>query len=112
MKAVLNEKPRIFSVNSITISDWGRIHLEPNEMITFVSPNGKECDFTATDWGYYLASSLNGRMRREGFKIALVKNPSGKLFLNAVSESKLSIFEEYLKSQSSEIIMWLDEYGE
>jgi len=40
--------------------------------------------------------------------VALVKNQSGKLFVNAVEEDKTELFDMYLIDQKSEIIMWLD----
>lgn len=109
MKNDLTEKPREFGVTGHTIRDYGKIRLAPWEMVSFVSPDGRECDFTATDWGFYLAPSLNGRLRNQGFKTALVENSDGKFFLNAVEEDKIMLFEQYLEEQGSTVVSWLSD---
>ena len=78
-------------------------------MVTLVSPSGRECDVTAMEWGFYLAPSLNERLRAQGFKVALVCNSQGKLFLNAVECDKHSLFDQYLHEQQSKLISWLDD---
>lgn len=109
MNIKLSEKPRTFEVGNIVINDYGKIALKPWDMIAVMTENGRECDISATDWGFYLGSSLNSRMRKEGFKVALVKNPYGKVFVNAVEEDKIYLFEKYLVEQKSTVVMWLDE---
>lgn len=109
MKSALRTKPRAFTVGTITINDWGAVQLEPNEMVSIQTPSGRSCDITVTDWGLYLGSSLDARMRAEGFRVALVENAGGKHFLNAVERDKLPLFEAYLRSQGSKIIAWLDD---
>ena len=80
-------------------------------MVSMVSPGGKECDFTAMSWGFYLAPSINVRLRNQGFKVALVINQQGKLFLNAVEIDKMALFEGYLQTnQESKVLCWLDEW--
>lgn len=107
MKACLNDIAREFDVGEARIRDFGQIELGPGEMISVVSASGRECDITATDWGLYLAPSLNGRLATQGFRVALVENPQGKLFLNAVEEGKLDIFHVYLAEQGSRVVSWL-----
>jgi len=109
MKLDLSEDPREFTAAGNTIRDYGKIQLASWEMVSFVTPAGRECDFTATEWGFYLAPSLNGRLQDQGFRTALVKNSGGKFFLNAVEEDKMSMFERYLKDQESVVVAWLDE---
>lgn len=108
MKLNIKDEPRVFGVGEIKISDYGKIELAPQEMVAVVSLSSRECDITATEWGFYLGSSINSRMRKEGFKVALVKNQSGKIFVNAVEEDKTELFNKYLINQKSELIMWLD----
>ncbi len=108
MKMNLMNKPRVFDVGERKISDYGKIELLPQEMVSVVSISSRECDITATEWGFYLGSSTNSRMREAGFKVALVKNQSGKIFVNAVEDDKTEMFNKYLVDQKSEIIMWLD----
>ena len=99
---------RSFKVNEIEIKEVAKIDLNSNEMVTFVK-NDKEFDFVAKEWGYYATPSINGRLKKFGYKTALVKNSDGKLFINVVEEEKLNKFLDYLKKEKSEIIEWLDE---
>ena len=95
----------------MAISDYGKVNLNPNDMVSFKTDSGAECDFTAKPWGFYLASSLNQRLKKEGFKVALVVNGQGKLYLNAVEASKMDLFKEYLAAnQNSRVICWLDDW--
>jgi hypothetical protein len=110
MKTEFSCNPRIFMVGGIEVHDTGKIYLEPNEMVSFVTPGGKECDFTATKWGFYLAPSLNSRLKREGFKTALVMNGDNKLFVNAVEVDKIELFNSYLETNNSRVLCWLDEW--
>ena len=41
MKIKIFKKPRIFSVNKINIKDFGKIRLEQNEMISFITKTKK-----------------------------------------------------------------------
>jgi Zn/Cd-binding protein ZinT len=109
MKFKENQPPRVFQVGTdIQISDCGKVELEANEMLTFVS-DGKEYDFTAKSWGYYVTSSINGRVARNGYKTALVKNSLGKYFIMAVKNDKVKDFELYLAEDGQELLEWLDE---
>lgn len=109
MKFDKKSPPREFDGAGNPIKDFGDIHLESREQVTFVTPSGKRSDFTAMTWGFYLTNSLNGRLRKEGFKTALVKSSSGRLYLNLVEQDKVSDFKAYLDAQKSEILSWLDE---
>ncbi len=112
MKLDIKEKPREFGVGAYILRDYGRVHFQDGEMVTLVSPSGRECDVTAMEWGFYLAPSLNARLRAQGFKVALVCNNQGKLFLNAVEVDKKDLFDRYLREQQSKLICWLDEEPE
>jgi hypothetical protein len=113
MKYNPNTPPREFIVGKgITIKDSGKIHLETDEMVSFQTKSGKEYDFTAKSWGFYATPSINGRLKSEGFKSALVKNGQGRVFLMTVEESKLEDFQKYLDDEEQEIVQWLDEWTE
>lgn len=113
MKIKLNKKPRIFHVKKFKIKDFGKIYLDAGEMVSFVTKDGRECDFTSKDWGFYLGPSLNSRLKKEGFKVALVLNEAGQLYVNAVEKNKIKLFKKYLKTnQNIQIICWLDEWLE
>jgi hypothetical protein len=109
MKTRINNNPRVFEVKKCKIKDYGKIYLNDDEMVSFVTKSGKECDFTAKDWGFYLGPSVNDRLRKEGFKVALVLNDKGQLYVNALEGEKLSEFKKYLVKQNSKVISWLDE---
>ena len=102
--------PRLFVVNDITIADHGKVKLEAGDMITVTTKSGKECDLSAMDWGLYLGSSINSRLLKEGFRVALVKNAQGKFFINAVEIDKIESFKKYLKlAPESKLVCWLGE---
>ena len=111
MDIIINKPPRVFSVgfdNEIKISDCGRIKLQPNEQVTFIE-NGKEYDVAKKDWGFYATPSINGRLKSFGYKTALVINSVGKYYVMIVEEEKIEIFEEYILSEKSSVVQWLDE---
>lgn len=108
MKSALKPTPREFAVGGVTIRDWGSVQLDASDMLAIKTSAGKNCDVTATEWGLYLGSSVNERMRSDGFRVALVENRSGKRFVNAVELDKLRLFEAYLRQQDSKIVAWLD----
>ena len=109
MKTKFNKNPRIFEVKNNKIKDCGKIYLSAGEMVSFVTKSGKECDFAAKDWGFYLGPSVNSRLKKEGFKVALVLNDKGQLYVNALENEKQKEFKKYLVKQNSKVILWLDE---
>lgn len=109
MRYAFQTPPRRFRVGGLEISDHGKVHLEPWDMISIVRDGGHECDVTATDWGLYLAPSLEGRMLENGYRVALVRNVQGKAFLNAVLVDRLAVFQRYLEEQGSVLVAWLGE---
>lgn len=111
MNVKLTKKPRIFKVKGMAIKDHGKIFLKNNEMISVVIGGKHECDITAKDWGMYLGPSLNGRLKIEGFKSALVINEEGRIYIQAVLKGKVKAFKRYLrKKQKNKIICWLDDW--
>ena len=64
MKFTPQQPPRAFQVGptgQITLLDYGKIRLEPNEPVTFMLPEGGEYDVARKEWGFYATPSLNGR---------------------------------------------------
>jgi hypothetical protein len=108
MRTKILKKPRLFSVNDVELKDYGKIKLDKNEMISFVTKSGKEYDFTAKEWGFYVTPSINGRLKREGFKVALVKNKAGKIYVMAVEKEKRNLFKKYCTNEQEKILKWLD----
>ena len=111
MKLDLKTPPRKFTVGkkSVVISDVAQIKLDPEEQITFITNDGREYDFCAKSWGFYASPSINGRLKNFGFKMALVANEDDKIFILAVSESKMDEFKVYLEDEGLKIIDWLDQ---
>ena len=110
IKLNLTATPRIFIVNDIKIKDYGKIALDPDEMVSFITGSGREFDFIAKDWGFYATSSINGRLQNQGFKTALCKNLQGRIYVLAVEQEKLELFKDYCNKQRLTLIEWLDEY--
>lgn len=112
MKIKLNDTPREFFVGkdqAITLKDMGRITLSPDEQVTFLSEEGAEYDLCRKSWGYYATPSLNDRLRRFGYKTALVRNTKGQGFVMLVDEKKTAEFFDYLKEEDNFLVSWLDE---
>ena len=106
----IEKKNRKFKVgiNNIVIKEVAKISLKQNEMVTFF--NGKiEYDITKKNWGYYATPSINGRLKKEGFKTALVKNKLNKYYIMVVDKKKIKIFINYCKIENQKIIEWIDE---
>lgn len=112
MKLELKEPPREYTVGvrqQITIKDCGKIHLEDDEQVTFVH-EGKEYDFAAKNWGFYITQSINARVKENGFRIALIKNPArSRCFLFAVNTDRMPNFNAYLREEQLELVQWMDE---
>jgi len=96
----------------IEISDCGEIHPEPNEQLTFFTPDGKEYDVAAKEWGFYATPSVNGRLVKQGFKTALVRNSIGQLYVMIVDTEKIEQFETYLSEEEQSVVEWIDERNE
>ena len=115
MKFNPNQPPRVFHVGeggNIAISDMGDIALAPDEQITFVTESGARYDFARKAWGYYATPSINGRLRNEGFKTALVQNEQGRIYVMAVEAARIALFEEYCRVEKQTVLSWLDEHPE
>lgn len=111
MRLALRKKPRVFEVKGVKIRDWGKVYLKDGEMVSFVTKSKRECDFAAKSWGFYLGPSLNSRLKKEGFKVALVVNEKDQLYIHAVEKDKIGEFRKYLKTnQNNKIICWMDEW--
>ncbi|MCC6221279.1 MAG: hypothetical protein IT291_08585 [Deltaproteobacteria bacterium] len=112
MKVIEKQPPRKYRVGlkqQVEISDCGEIFLAENEQITFINPDERHYDFCAKEWGYYATPSVNGRLKDEGFKTALVRNSQGRVYVMVVDSKRLNEFQQYLDTERNEVIQWLDE---
>ncbi len=104
--------PRRFRVGlrrQIELSDCARVRLAPNEQITFVTDDGREHDFAAKEWGFYATPSVNGRLKEQGLRTALVRNSAGRHYVMVVIESRMDAFHEYLRQEEQTVVEWLDQ---
>jgi hypothetical protein len=112
MKITPKNPPRQYKVGKdqkITISDMGAVHLNTDEQLTFMTENNQEYDLCRKDWGYYATPSVNDRLKRFGFKTAIVKNSKGQVYVMLVESDKIDIFNKYLVEENNRVIKWLDE---
>jgi hypothetical protein len=107
------DPPRKFRVGrdgQIEMSDCGRVCLAADEQVTFLTPSGKEHDFGAKRWGFYATPSVNGRLKEQGFKTALVRNAQGRLYIMVVDTDRLEEFHDYINAEQQTVCAWLDEH--
>ena len=106
-----NKPPREFEAgfdNKVVIKDCGKMALEPDEQITFITEAGCEYDVARKDWGFYATPSLNGRLQQFNLRAVLVRNRINRYFLLLVEKGKENLFYHYVESEPLKIISWLD----
>lgn len=112
MKIRTNEPPRLYRAglkNSVTIADCGRIELEADEQVTFVTEAAAEYDVCRKSWGFYATPSTNGRLKDFGLRAVLVRNVLGRYFVMLVERAKEAEFHAYLESEQNVVVTWLDD---
>lgn len=111
MKIKENIPPRTFHVGKegkVEISDCAHIQLEPDEQITFETSSGSEYDVVRKSWGYYATPSLNIRLKKFGFKSALVKGSGGNYHIWIIEKNKDAELKQYLSDDPHQIVTWLE----
>tara|TARA_B110000971_G_scaffold221989_1_gene272287 strand:- start:735 stop:1082 length:348 start_codon:yes stop_codon:yes gene_type:complete len=104
------KKNKNFKVKNNKINKTGDIILKNNELVSFIENKKKnEYDIVKKNWGYYVSSSINNRLKSNNFKIALIKNEQDKFFLCAVDSQKLDVFKNYIKKDNQKIVKWLNQ---
>lgn len=117
MKIVKNDPPREFTTGRaepVRLKDCGRIYLDPDEQVTFVTESGSEYDVARKSWGFYATPSLNGRLTSFGWRAALVKSSSARYYLFLVEQGRERDFQEYVDREGHIVVCWLssdDELG-
>lgn len=108
MKIKIRKKPRRFKVSvgniNIQLNDMAKITLKKNEQVTFKHLKS-EYDVAKKDWGYYATPSINGRLKKFGFRTFLIKNKKNKLYIFLVHKNKISSFKKYCKNDNQQIVM-------
>ncbi len=106
------QPPRLFQVGNVVkfnMKDCGRIELEQDEQLTFVTPAGAEYDVARKEWGFYATPSLNGRLEQFGLRAVLIRNRgTGRYFLLLVESGKEVLFDAYCQQENLAIVAWLD----
>jgi len=111
MKLQLQDPPRIFEIgrgDPIRMADCGRIALEPDEQVTFVTAAGGEYDVARKAWGFYATPSLNGRLLNFGLRGALARSYVGKYYVFLVERGHEDEFAAYLAREKNVLVRWLD----
>lgn len=111
MKVKFKKKPREYVVGinkKICLKDYGKIFLNNNEQITFVTNSSAEHDVTRKSWGFYATQSVNYRLKKK-FKTALVINPLRRIYIMLVEKKFLNKFRIYCKAENQKVLLWLDE---
>lgn len=110
MKIKIRKKPRNFLVNvgdkKIQLKDTAKIILKKNEQVTFKYLNS-EYDVAKKDWGYYATPSINGRLKKFGFRTFLIKNKINKFYIFLVHKNKIKSFKKYCKDDNQKIVVEL-----
>ena len=112
MKVFPLHPPRVFEVGfgrTIVMHDCGRVHLEPDEQVTFVAPSGAEYDVARKDWGFYATPSMNGRLAGFGWRSLLVKNRLGRFFVLLAEIGKEAELDAYLKEEQLRVVARFDD---
>lgn len=93
-----------------SISHVANIRLDSDSQITFLSPESLEYDVVRKEWGYYATPSLNGRLRANGMRAALVRSrDTGLLFVVLVEVKQELLWRDYNQRERQEFLCWLDE---
>ena len=110
MRLAEKSPPRVFQpASGIAISDCGDVHLAADEQVTMVTASGRRMDVAAKDFGFYATPSVNGRLKREGFKTALVRNTAGQVYVMVVEQERMDRFDAYCAAGNQTVLEWLDE---
>ena len=105
------EPPRSFEVGlgvQFQMKDCARLHLEPDEQITFVTESGTEFDVARKEFGYYATPSLNDWLRSFGLRAARVRNRLGRYFIMLIERGKDDAFSRYVAEEKLHLVCWMD----
>lgn len=107
------DPPRTFPVgiSGIMLQHCADVRLEPDEMVTFVTSEGREYDVARKSWGYYATPSLGGRLVANGLRAVLVRNVDTRhCFVVLVEVDRMEEWREYNMSERQEVVLWLDDF--
>ena len=102
----LNRSFLVGDKKNIKITHVGNLRLKNNEQITILFKNS-EYDFIKKNWGFYATSSINKRLKDQGFVSCLVKNKNKKIYLMVIHKTKINEFKKYCKLNQQKVTKWL-----
>lgn len=111
MKFISTRPPRRFEVGRgkpIQLTDCGRLELDADEQVTFMTESGGQYDVVRKSWGFYATPSLNARLVKFGLRAVLVRASDNKAYVFLVERGKEPEFNEYLAVEGHRILQWLD----
>jgi hypothetical protein len=111
VKLRVNDPPRTFQIgrgDPLTMKDCAHLELEPDEQVTFTTPDGAEYDVARKVWGFYATPSLNGRLLDFRLRGVLTRSPVGKYYVMLVERGREADFESYLAKEQNALVRWLD----
>jgi len=110
MKIIKTKPVRVFEVGhkkKNKIFATADIYLDHDEQVTFFS-DSKEFDICKKDWGFYATPSLNGRLKKFGWKSYLCKSKlTNRYYVHLVDPSMNSTYKKYLANEEMIIILEL-----
>lgn len=77
--------------------------MKNNNQITLKSGKS-EYDICKKNWGYYATPSINGRLKKFGFRTFMISNNQKKIYIFLVHNNKIKLFKNYLKKEKNFII--------
>lgn len=110
MQIFKKKKPRKYHAgNNVFIKDCGKILLNSDEQITFITKKKNQYDLAKKNWGFYATPSINSRLKKFKFRTAIIKSlNSGKYFIFILEKGKEKAFNKYLKQENFKVILWFD----
>ena len=103
----INPKRKFNCGNNVILAHVADIMPENDELITFKSKENKEYDFVCKEWGYYATPSINKRLKRNGYRAALMENKCGDNFVVIVEVDKLKLWEDYNEKEEQIFVKWI-----
>lgn len=103
----INRKFKVGKKHKVTITEVASIKLKSNEQIVFSEKN-KKYDFVKKNWGYYATPSMNFRLKKNGYRSAIIINKEKRLYLFVIDKNKIRSFKRYCLSHKLKVYMWLD----
>ncbi len=95
------KKNRTFLANKrtkIKLKNIGCIQLKKNDHLV-IETSRKKNELCAMEWGFYITSSLNQRLKKQKISTYLIENNTKKKFVLLVLDKKKKLFMKYCKSE-------------